>query len=187
MLYAAAVKVKRAEATTFWRALTTGTRAGTDALGSGVTKLRLDRKIRASLDQSVPQIGAPEAWRAGLDGAGVTVAVLDTGIDTTHPDFAGRITGSRNFTPDPDARDGFGHASSLAESAFNRAVQTIARRIDIAAEPDMTPIVVFNPHPWPLHADVEFEFAGYPSDQARLTDDEGAVGIATTRFEVRAP
>jgi alpha-mannosidase len=72
-----------------------------------------------------------------------------------------------------DARDGFGHASSLAEAAFNRAVQTIARRIDIAPEPDMTPIVVFNPHPWPLQADVEFEFAGYASDQARMTDDEG--------------
>jgi alpha-mannosidase len=72
-----------------------------------------------------------------------------------------------------DARDGFGHASSLGEAAFNRAVQTIARRIDIPPEPDMTPIVVFNPHPWPLQADVEFEFAGYPSDQARMTDDEG--------------
>jgi alpha-mannosidase len=72
-----------------------------------------------------------------------------------------------------DARDGFGHASSLAEQAFNRAIQTIARRIDIAPEPDMTPIVVFNPHPWRLQEDVEFEFAGYPSDHAWMTDEEG--------------
>jgi alpha-mannosidase len=73
-----------------------------------------------------------------------------------------------------DARDGFGHAASLAEQAFNRAVQVIARRIDIAAEPEMQPIVVFNPHLWPLRTDVEFEFAGYPSGEARMTDDEGA-------------
>jgi alpha-mannosidase len=72
-----------------------------------------------------------------------------------------------------DARDGFGHACSLAEQAFNRAVQAIGRRIDIPAEPDMTPIVVFNPHPWPLRTDVEFEFAGFPSGEARMADDDG--------------
>jgi alpha-mannosidase len=73
-----------------------------------------------------------------------------------------------------DARDGFGHAISIAEQAFNRAVQVVARRIDIPAEPDMTPIVVFNPHPWPLQADVEFEFAGFQTGPPRLVDDEGA-------------
>jgi alpha-mannosidase len=72
-----------------------------------------------------------------------------------------------------DARDGFGHACSLAEQAFNRATQVIARRIDIAPEEDMTPIVVFNPHTWPLWTDVEFEFAGYQSGDARMTDDDG--------------
>ena len=29
-------------------------------------------------------IGAPEAWAAGLSGAGVIVAILDTGVDVTH-------------------------------------------------------------------------------------------------------
>jgi alpha-mannosidase len=73
-----------------------------------------------------------------------------------------------------EARDGFGHASSVAEQAFNRAVQMIARRIDIPAEADMAPVVVFNPHPWPLRADVELEFAGFQSGEARMTDDEGS-------------
>jgi alpha-mannosidase len=72
-----------------------------------------------------------------------------------------------------DARDGYGHATSLAEQAFNRSVQSIARQIDIPAEPDMTPIVVFNPHPWPLRADVEFEFGGFQTGAARLADDDG--------------
>ena len=36
-------------------------------------------------------IGAPTAWGLGYSGAGVSVAVADTGIDTTHPAFAGKI------------------------------------------------------------------------------------------------
>lgn len=44
-------------------------------------------------------IGAPAAWALGYSGAGITVAVSDTGIDTTHPAFAGKIDPrSMNFT-----------------------------------------------------------------------------------------
>lgn len=81
-----------------------------------------------------------------------------------------------------DARDQYGHACSIAANAFNRAVQSISRRIDIAQEPDMTPLVVFNPHPWPLVADVEFEFGGFAEADARVLDDDGApVAVQRTR------
>jgi subtilisin family serine protease len=54
-----------------------------------------------------------------VDGRGTTVAVLDSGLRTTHRDFAGRVRGQRNFTGgnggDPDdASDGHGHGTSLA-------------------------------------------------------------------------
>jgi subtilisin family serine protease len=50
------------------------------------------------LDHNLSQIGAPAAWRAGDTGAGVKVAVLDTGVDATFPDLRGQIAAERNFT-----------------------------------------------------------------------------------------
>lgn len=81
---------------------------------AGVKKVYLDQKVKASLADSVPQIGAPQAWAAGFDGTGVDVAVVDTGIDSTHPDLAGKVIAAANFTTDPSTADGFGHGTHVA-------------------------------------------------------------------------
>jgi hypothetical protein len=77
-------------------------------------KIWLDRRRQATLDHSVTQIGAPAAWQAGYTGKGVTVAVLDTGVDQTHPDLAGRETGGRNFSGSRDDIDHYGHGTHVA-------------------------------------------------------------------------
>ncbi|MGW4966861.1 S8 family serine peptidase [Nonomuraea sp. NPDC004186] len=103
---AAAVKVDKKAAGQFWSGVSTARTAS--------EKIWLDRKVQVSLDRSVKQIGAPEAWAAGLKGAGVKVAVLDTGIDATHPDLAGRIAAAENFSSEKTAQDGHGHGTHVA-------------------------------------------------------------------------
>lgn len=114
-LHATAAEVPKDQAGSFWAAISQGTRiTAARSLQRGVSKVWLDRKVHAVLDQSVPMIGAPQAWAAGYDGSGVKLAVLDTGIDQNHPDLKGRVTLSKNFTPDSDLADGYGHGTHVA-------------------------------------------------------------------------
>ncbi|HQH79535.1 MAG TPA: hypothetical protein PK535_11255, partial [Synergistaceae bacterium] len=53
-----------------------------------VISVQEDRLDKADLAQSVPLIHAPEVWAAGYSGSGWAVAVLDTGVDSTHPFLA---------------------------------------------------------------------------------------------------
>ncbi|MBT8225509.1 MAG: S8 family serine peptidase, partial [Dactylosporangium sp.] len=68
-----------------------------------------------ALDSSTAQIGVPAAGQAGYTGTGVTVAVLDSGIDAGHPDLAGRVAAQRNFTEGAeDDLDYKGHGTHVA-------------------------------------------------------------------------
>jgi subtilisin family serine protease len=108
----AAVRVAKGEAASFWGQVTAGRRG----MAAGVERVWLDGRREISLDVSVPQIGAPSAWDAGFDGTGVTVAVLDTGVDATHPDLADKIVEARNFTDAPDTNDLVGHGTHVAST-----------------------------------------------------------------------
>jgi hypothetical protein len=108
----AAVSVDKGRLSAFWSTL-----AGSGAArlaGAGVARVWLDGKRRLSLDHSVSQVGAPVAHAAGLTGRGVRVAVLDSGIDATHPDLRGRVAAARNFTEDADPSDVVGHGTHVA-------------------------------------------------------------------------
>lgn len=107
----AALTTEKRQTRTFW---TTVAPQGSPSLHAGVAKLWLDGRVKASLKESVPLIGAPEAWAAGYDGKGVKVAVLDTGIDADHPDFAGLVDGTASFVPGETVADVNGHGTHVA-------------------------------------------------------------------------
>jgi len=59
-------------------------------------------------------IDAPEAWGMST-GTAVKVAVIDTGIDYTHPDLATNYDGGNDFvTPDGDPWDDHGHGTHVS-------------------------------------------------------------------------
>ncbi|MEU9454885.1 S8 family peptidase [Streptomyces sp. NPDC048277] len=102
-----------------WKAVTDG-----DRTASGIAHVWLDGVRRASLDKSVPQIGAPAAWAKGYTGKGVKVAVLDTGIDTGHPDLRTQVIAARNFTAARDTTDHFGHGTHVASIIAGTGVKS---------------------------------------------------------------
>ena len=57
-----------------------------------------DIPLPPALADSVPLIGAPKAWSAGFSGAGQTIAILDTGVDKTHPFLAGKVVAEACFS-----------------------------------------------------------------------------------------
>jgi subtilisin family serine protease len=113
-LRGAAMRVPKRGAGAAWSALAAQARSA----HAGGGTVWLDGKRKLVLDRSAPQIGAPAAWEAGYTGLGVTIAVLDSGIDAAHPDFAGRIVEARSFIEgDPDPADDFGHGTHVASIA----------------------------------------------------------------------
>lgn len=111
-LNADAVQTPQKDTPELWDAVTNG-----DRTASGIAHVWLDGVRRASLDKSVPQIGAPKAWAAGYTGKGVKIAVLDTGVDADHPDLKTQVVESKNFSTAADANDHFGHGTHVASIA----------------------------------------------------------------------
>jgi thermitase len=61
------------------------------------------------------KIDAPNAWTTTTGSGNVTIAVLDTGIDSAHPDLAAKLVPGRNiYDNNDDTRDVFGHGTPVA-------------------------------------------------------------------------
>lgn len=57
----------------------------------GILSVQEDKQRKPLLIHSVPWIGAPLAWDAGFSGSGQYVAVIDTGVDSSHPFLADKV------------------------------------------------------------------------------------------------
>lgn len=85
-----------------------------------VRAVGLDEAGRPLMGSSVPHIKADQVQSLGITGAGVTVALIDSGVKGSHPDLAGDIaSGGRHFTDQGgdvgmDIEDDFGHGTAVA-------------------------------------------------------------------------
>ncbi|WP_435864341.1 S8 family peptidase [Streptomyces phaeochromogenes] len=130
-LNADAVLTPKADATDLWSAVTDA-QGGNARTASGIAHVWLDGVRKASLDKSVKQIGADKAWAAGFDGKGVKIAVLDTGIDTTHPDLKDQVVAEKNFSTAPDATDKYGHGTHVASIAAGTGAKSAGKYKGVA-------------------------------------------------------
>ncbi|MEU6200543.1 S8 family peptidase [Streptomyces sp. NPDC047061] len=126
-LNADAVQTPVKDTPELWDAVTNGNKAA-----AGIAHVWLDGVRKASLDKSVPQIGAPTAWKSGYNGKGVKIAVLDTGIDTTHPDLKDQVIESKNFSGAADATDHFGHGTHVASIAAGTGAKSHGKYTGVA-------------------------------------------------------
>ncbi|MFE3269336.1 S8 family serine peptidase [Streptomyces sp. NPDC059215] len=139
----AAISADHSRTKDFWTSLTgsAGTGAGARStanahpsgrLTGGIAKVWLDGKAKATLSDTTAQIGAPEVWAGGDTGQGVDVAVLDTGIDAAHPDFAGRIAASESFVPGQDVTDRHGHGTHVASTVAGTGAASAGKEKGVA-------------------------------------------------------
>jgi len=63
-----------------------------------VASVQEDAIMQVSLAQSIPLVGADKAWTAGATGTGQAVAIVDTGVDSSHPFLTGKVVAEACFS-----------------------------------------------------------------------------------------
>ncbi len=113
-----------------------------DVVGIGV-----DARGQGHLNVSVPFIGADTAQAMGYTGSGITVAVLDTGIDSDHPDLSDNIASgwyhflNQGGNVGPGAEDDNGHGTNVSGIITSKGV---VAPIGVAPDTDILAIKVLD-------------------------------------------
>lgn len=113
----------------------------------------------------IHKVGAEQAWTTGM-GEGVTIAVVDTGVDPAHEDLRDNVVAGRDFVrDDDDPKDENGHGTHVAGTAAAVANNGIGVA-GVAPRAKIMPVRVLNKDGRGSLADVE--------DGVRWAVDHGA-------------
>lgn len=78
----------------------------------------------------VDKVHAPQAWAKGYDGTGIVVAVVDTGIDASHPDLLGQVIGGFDPVGETLLSTDTDHTEVWQEAHGTHVSGTIAAKAD---------------------------------------------------------
>ena len=136
-----------------------------------------------------------ERWAAvGALGLGIGYPREDLGRawkQILFNQFHDVLPGSAIESAYDDARDQLGEAVAIAKRIITRTQNVIARQVDIPLEDGTQPLLVFNPHTWPVVVPVELQYGSQPrgvhvvDGDGRLVLSQRVQSVATTNDQGR--
>ena len=147
------------------------------AIGALVAPRADADEVRSREQWVLDAVSAPQAWQV-TRGKGVTVAVLDTGVDASHPDLAGSITTGpdliRSVAPNAGRVHGTwmssliaGHGHGSGAGMIGIAPESHVLSVRTIADPDEPGYKAFRDRP---------EYRSSLAKAIRYAADHGAAG-----------
>ncbi len=102
----------------------------------------------------LPRISAPGAWDISQGSSSVSIAIVDSGVDPTHPDLAAKLIPGYNFLgSNTDTHDVYGHGTAVAGTAAALTNDGIGGA-GLAWNNTIMPLVVINSSNLATYADI---------------------------------
>ncbi|RMF61457.1 MAG: hypothetical protein D6743_13525 [Calditrichaeota bacterium] len=95
-----------------------------------------DFDVHHCLDVARPLVGIERVWERPNRGDGMVLGICDTGVDKDHPDLAGRVIATTDFTGEGDF-DGNGHGTHVSTIAIGDGSKSDGRYAGAAPEAKM--------------------------------------------------
>jgi thermitase len=100
------------------------------------------------------KISAPQAWSLTEGSNSVVIAIVDSGVDPTHPDLSGKLLPGYNFLNDnADTHDVLGHGTAVAGTAA-AMTNNYTGVAGVAWANPIMPLVVLNSSNWATYYDI---------------------------------
>jgi subtilisin len=112
--------------------LAEGVTGGLDSARALATDIGLSGAPFADTNEFTWGLAAVGAHRSTFSGHGIRVAVLDTGLDLSHPDFARRVIETKSFVASETIDDMQGHGTHTAGTIAGPKVSHSGRRYGVA-------------------------------------------------------